>query len=75
MKFYKGILAQFNAWELSAEVQEHIPNAQTQRYSRAILHPNRSDDYIWKFGKYDTLELPKITYQEAVDQGYFIEGI
>ena len=71
MSFYTGTLEQFTSWEVSACKAEGIPNKHSQKYSEAIEPPNTSGDYIWKFGKYDTLELPKITYQEALDQGYF----
>ena len=71
MSFYKGTIEEFTAWEISACKAEGIPNKYATSYSKEILHPDIADNYIWKFGKYDTLELPKITYQEAFAQGYF----
>jgi len=71
--FYKGTIEEFTPWEEAACIAEGIPNKDTTNYSEAILHPTLADNYIWKFGKYDTLMLPKITYEEALSQGYFPE--
>ena len=69
--FYKGTLEDFMLWEIAAEQAEEIPNEYTNAYSEFINSPSVLGEGIWKFGKYDTLTLPKISYDDAVAQGYF----
>jgi len=71
MKFYKGTIEEFNSWISYANDQEGLPNKYTTTYSEAIQKLSGENNYIWKFGEYDTLALPKITYEEALRIGYF----
>jgi len=73
MDFYQGTVEEFLPWEEECEKKEGIPNENTKAYSEFIEHPKRLNDGIWKFGKYDTLKLPKLTLDEAIKEGYFGE--
>ena len=46
-------------------------NQRTMRYTIRIDHPTIRGKCIWNFCDYDTLNLPKISYDEAVAEGYF----
>lgn len=64
MTYYRGTLEEFNTWHDAVKITEAMPkigyingqpapeNQQTVAYCEAIQNPDRSNDYIWTYGKY-----------------------
>lgn len=64
MIYYRGTLAEFVQWHNAAKISEGLPaigymngnpapgNQESVDYSNAIQNPNKSDDYIWLYGRY-----------------------
>lgn len=64
MTYYRGILTEFTAWHANAIQMEGLPksgyingflvpqNQETIAYSQSIQNPNKTDDYIWLYGRY-----------------------
>lgn len=64
MTYYRGTLAEFTIWHNAAITSEILPkigyvngqpvpqNQETTAYSQSIQNPNKSDDYIWLYGRY-----------------------
>jgi len=83
MSFYRGTLAEYNAWHDPIKVEKGYPivgrqkgvlmpgNQQTTDYSVPIQHPDETDDYIWSFVDYPTEGEDEFTRAEVETAGWF----
>lgn len=84
---YRGTLSEFESWHSDAMQAEGITlpdgkigyvngvlapqNQHTTAYSMAIQNPDKSDDYIWQYGKYPIQNKTILTQVDIDNLGWF----
>lgn len=73
MTYHRGTIEEFNTWHAIALYSEGLPkigyvngqpapqNQQTTSYSNAIQNPNKTNDYVWAYGKYPIVNKAVLT--------------
>ena len=81
-----GTLIEFNTWEYSCKVEEHIPedgrigkingvlsedSQRTFNYSKSYPHLTNEDSYCWSFGDYPKESATVYSLEEIIVMGFF----